>query len=228
MSYDAYTKFLANFDGLNGATAFTAETGQVLAFHGDAHLDTSVKKFGTASLACTEAGGGYCTVSDANFAMGTDDFTIDMQVQIPAWAMPGDPVNGLLDIDTGGAVSGRLAIPVIGDGSIEIDNGLGTLLATAPAVVPLNTMFHFAVVRQSGVMKLFINGVEKASGAVATDFTCTDMFIGSMYSTFRMTGYLDELRISKGIARWFSNFTPPTYAYGSRRTTAPMIISFNE
>ena len=32
-------------------------------------------------------------------------------------------------------------------------------------------------------------------------------------------GYLDELRISKGIARWTSNFTPPVVPYGEATPT---------
>ena len=34
-------------------------------------------------------------------------------------------------------------------------------------------------------------------------------------TNFNFDGYLDEIRISKGIARWTSSFTPPTVPYSS-------------
>ena len=86
---------------------------------------------------------------------------------------------------------------------------------------------HFAIVRSSGFIKVFIDGVEKASKPNTQDYTQAgaiaagnawgtgggamlnigDNNISTGLDTFN--GYIDEIHTSN-IARYTSNFTPPT------------------
>jgi hypothetical protein len=82
---------------------------------------------------------------------------------------------------------------------------------------------HVALVRSgtgTNNLKLYINGAQVAQ-ASAND-TWGDgsetAYIGWGWGTEYTKGYIDEFRISKGIARWTSNFTPPTRPYGDALT----------
>jgi hypothetical protein len=96
----------------------------------------------------------------------------------------------------------------------------------------INTWYHIVLVRTSNTWKFFVDGTQLGSDASASGtmpVTAADMYIG--YGTEvggqNFNGWLDEVRISKGIARWTTNFTSPTLAYGSTFDTTPTINSAN-
>ena len=72
---------------------------------------------------------------------------------------------------------------------------------------------HIALVKDATVYKLYLDGTEIGTTTDAS----VDTFAGALRvgsdGTSAFAGYIDELRISKGIARWTANFTPPTRAY---------------
>ena len=86
---------------------------------------------------------------------------------------------------------------------------LGT---TTPAI---NTWHHVAVARSGTSTKLFLNGVQE--GATFTGDTNNYIVgasrpmigAGGPAGGLELNGWIDELRVSKGIARWTANFTPP-------------------
>lgn len=83
----------------------------------------------------------------------------------------------------------------------------------------LNTWYHIAVVRYGNDWNVYINGTSYGSATYSgsyPDFS-EALFIGvaniSGTPSQYMQGNLDEVRISKGIARYTANFTPPTAAF---------------
>ena len=64
-------------------------------------------------------------------------------------------------------------------------------------------------------LKCFVNGTQVGSTATSEDNLLQDgIAIGMQYNEASFFhGYIDELRVSKGIARWTSSFTPPTAPY---------------
>jgi hypothetical protein len=74
------------------------------------------------------------------------------------------------------------------------------------------TWYHVAVVRNSGTTKLYVNGTATSISVSDTnDYTETEFLLGGYYSSsYTMTGYLQDWRVSPGLARYTSNFTPPT------------------
>jgi hypothetical protein len=90
------------------------------------------------------------------------------------------------------------------------------ILKTPTWTPSLSIWYHIAVVRASGTLKIYIDGTEKASLSDATtDLTYTNtLYIGGKsFDSHWSNGNIDELRISKGIARWTDDFIPPTSEY---------------
>jgi hypothetical protein len=98
-------------------------------------------------------------------------------------------------------------------------NGSGTLSGTTAMVA--NQWYHIAVTRSGSTGRQFINGVldQTTTGfnTILVPDSVTGVLIGAENSVGTVTanynGYIDDLRITKGIARYTSNFTPPTSAF---------------
>jgi hypothetical protein len=77
-----------------------------------------------------------------------------------------------------------------------------------------NQWVHFAVVRNSGTMSLYIDGtsVDSISATASLNGVGTNFTIGAPGDNLAdgMQGYLQDFRITEGLARYTANFTPPT------------------
>lgn len=75
---------------------------------------------------------------------------------------------------------------------------------------------HIAVVRESGILYYYVNGSLIGFGSFTSDLTNTTATIGCTYENSQFyQGRIDELRITKGVARYTENFTPPTGPFPS-------------
>jgi len=90
---------------------------------------------------------------------------------------------------------------------------------TSSTSISTGTWYHVAFVRASGSTKMYLNGTNE--GATYTDST---NYLGSSgrpiiaadgytLGSQAMNGYIDDLRITKGYARYTANFTAPTAAF---------------
>ena len=186
---------------------------------GGAQINTSIKKFGTGSIQFDGTGDRLETPSNANFAFGTGDFTIEFWMY--SNDVSGASQRGFLQTsDTaGGLKTSYTSGIIIVQGSINtgasLNGGLtanvgGTIMGSSTAVINTATWYHVALVRASGIVKLYLNGSEIGSATITANCSGQNLVIGGYYSTdYLYNGYLDDLRITKGIARYTSNFTPP-------------------
>jgi hypothetical protein len=89
---------------------------------------------------------------------------------------------------------------------------INSIVCTSTVTVPQNAWNHIAVVSTGATATIYLNGVNVASGA--TSQTTIDQYlrIGATAGTAAsfVSGYIDDLRITKGVARYIGNFTPPT------------------
>jgi hypothetical protein len=71
------------------------------------------------------------------------------------------------------------------------------------------------VCRYNGTLAVYINGVRNGTASYSTAINCNgNISVGSANNlSASMIGYLDDMRVTKGIARYTSNFTPPTTAF---------------
>jgi len=195
----ANTALLCNF---TDAAIYDATMNVNLETLGDARVSTANSKFGGSSMFFDGTGDSLKIPSSAQHALGTSNFTIEM------WVYNTSTTNRLISYAT-------TTSPIIYFNTSNFllyeNYGVGTVL-TSSISVPLNTWAHIAVCRSSGVTKIFINGVEGASGADTNNWGQNGIYIGVDVSTTYMTGYIDDLRITR-YARYTANFTPPTASF---------------
>jgi len=185
---------------------------------GDAKLSTAVSKFGSSSMSF-DGTGDYLYIPSAqfqNFAFGTGDFTIECWLYQVSFS--GDTVWMASYLTWASSVNfycaTRAGTPNVllfraGD-SVPI-----TLVGNTG--ITANTWTHVAITRASGVTRMFVGGVLQTNthtGSVNISATVQPVGIGAANNGSEpINGYLDDLRITKGYARYTSNFTPPTSAF---------------
>jgi hypothetical protein len=197
------------------ANVYDGAAGNVLSLIGDVASSTTQRKFTTSSSFLINGDGsrGITVVGNReNVAhLGSADFTIEGWVYFTAFSNPGYVLsnrgsnNGWFIAD----YSGTLKMYASSDGSswIVSNKDFGTCT--------LNTWHHFAAVRDGTNIKLYLDGTLGSTTAVSTDSIyadASDLAVGyyTGYTVYNMTGYLQDVRITKGYARYIANFTPPT------------------
>jgi hypothetical protein len=204
---------LLHGDGTNGSTTITdnSPSPKTVTAVGNAQISTTAPKFGTGSIFLDGTGDWLTTPSNTGFAFGTADFTIEGWLK-PAVVTASDRIffDTRVDPDDTGIVffidpNGRLNS--YQGGSLRANSG--SLLLTS------NVWQHFAYVRAAGVLYVYIGGSLGGSAALTTNLTSPGTVrIGVREDdTLPYEGYIDDLRITKGVARYTANFTPPTAAF---------------
>ena len=176
---------------------------------GGATISTGQAKFGDTSMVFDESSD-YATLPTDSFkTFGTGDFTIECFARFAT-----DPNNngqGLFKLSNGylNSTTRGPAVYVQGESSGRWAIYSGSTQYLASIVPAINTWYHVAYVRSSGVTKLYIDGTERISVSDGTDYADTYFTIGGYYTTgYLLNGYIDEFRISH-MARYTSNFTAP-------------------
>ena len=100
---------------------------------------------------------------------------------------------------------------------------LGSIAASvsivSSSVLNLGTWHHLAVSRVNGYISLFQDGVFVGGAADSRAVEpISTVRVGRAVDGWPINGYIDELRITKGVARYTADFTPPTAPFP---TTGP-------
>jgi hypothetical protein len=216
--FDSYTKLLIHFDGTDAANTYTAETGQTVSFSGNAQLDTAQKKFGSASL-LLDGTTDFVTIPDNdNWFFDAGNFTIDF------WVRPHDIATAQQFFTQFTDANNRQIFYLNGAslGYKFILGGVDKASFGAAHGFTADTWYHIAIVRNGNRYDMYKNGTSIANVTDATafpDFTGTFNIGANPSGTESLNGWIDEFRISKGIARWTGNFTVPTTKYSRMQTS---------
>lgn len=214
-SIDSYTKSLLHFNGSDASTTFTDEAGKTWTAYGNAQLDTAQKKFGTASGLFDGTGDYIDTLDSEDFNVGSGDFTIDFWVRVPS--LPGS-VLGVFGQESAAGTDASFQCLIDSFGQIELTiNSDSSSKSKKTSAITVNTWNHVAFVRNSNVLRVFTNGsmdTLDVTGFIVHN-SAAKFTIGRLGELvgYNFNGWIDEFRFSKGIARWTSNFTPPTSEY---------------
>ena len=217
---DSYTKLLLHCDGANDGTTFTdsSASAHTVTAAGNAHTDTAIKKFGTASLQL-DGTGDWLSVPDSedwNFAAG--DFTIDYWIRFNDSDSEYRMIGTYQDIQNFWRFEKRRHNDNYGELHFRwtTGNSNNILLQGGPLNWADDTWYHLAVVRYGNVFTMYRDGFNvgrETNSTTLSNFT-SPLTVGVQDTTATgaspVNGYMDEVRISKGVARWTENFTPAT------------------
>lgn len=208
---------LLHMNGANGSTTYLDQTGKTWSVQGNAQQSTAEKLFGTASTVLDGVSEFITTANHIDFQFGSADFTIEMAVrltQLPQYSAGFSATfYSQLEASTGLSLQFR-TYPT---NRFVVYLGSATEIGDFPVTLAINTWYRIALSRKAGVLRMFVDGVKVGSDVTSThDFSPVSQGpqIGGFYysSTYYgvVNGYIDELRISKGVGRYTANYTVDT------------------
>ncbi|MFZ5980319.1 MAG: LamG-like jellyroll fold domain-containing protein, partial [Candidatus Zixiibacteriota bacterium] len=206
---DAYDKLLIHSDSTDGATSFGDSTiGKTITVAGNTHHEKDQAKIGQTSM-YFDGTGDYLSLADSDdWNFGSGDFTVDTWVYATSW----DNYDGIVAKWHSVTDASRDWAIIAASGVINFawHTGSGTGGIAGVSALSTNAWHHIAAVRNGSDMKLYVDGSEYATGSITTiRDSAVVLDIGS-YSdpNYYFNGYIDEVRVSKGVARWTANFDP--------------------
>lgn len=210
---------LLHGEGANNSTSVTDSSNAAASItcNGAACIKTAQKKFGSSSL-YFDGSASYLTAPDVSeYDFGSGDFTIDLQVY---WESVGASCFLQQSDGTSGYVLKWTLYYASGSLYLAGHNPSGSPLTwiSASWTPSAGTWYHIALTRSGNSFRFFVNGTQV--GSTTTNSTALPnsngaLHIGRFYdepisSNGNHNGYMDEIRITKGVARYTSNFTAPT------------------
>jgi hypothetical protein len=200
---------LLHGNGANGSTTIidSSPSPKTVTAAGNAQISTAQSRFDGASIALDGSGSYLQVPRSAAFDFETGNFTIE------AWCRFG--TSGDIAIVGGvGPINGTLMIRRLGDNTLRLGRNLVGWDVTSPQLTwATNQFYYIAATKSGGIVRLFRDSAEVASAANPQSYALaspSDSFwaVGasqSIANTFSpgqfMGGNVDELRITKGIAR---------------------------
>ena len=149
---------------------------------------------------------------DPNFGFGKDNFTIE------GWVYP-TATDAYLIVDTRRQNEGKVNLGLTNAAAGMLVSYGSTAIVTANTGAGMNRWTHFAAVRTANTMTLYLNGLVAANGSMTDDLGTTGSFcLGTAgdargNNSYDFHGYLSDVRITRGYARYTTAFTPPTEPY---------------
>ena len=206
---------LINF---TNAGIFDSASKNVLETVGNAQVSTTQAKFGTTSIAFDGTGDYLYEPNNINYDFLSGDFTIEF------WLKTSQTTSGTTLVSkatSGGATNTNwgifLNLPSANNISFYASDGTTyQISALGGGTANDNNWNHFAVTRSGSSFKAFLNGTQIGStgtwsGSISS--TSRPFYVGDNGGGNYFNGYIDDLRITKGYARYTANFTAPTAAF---------------
>jgi hypothetical protein len=146
-------------------------------------------------------------ISGSDLAAGSGDFTVDFWIYIIVRA---DKV--IFDTRTGPTTNNCMLFIIQNAGGVGLYVHTGYyVFNNVGATVALSTWHHMAISRASGVTRMFINGTLITSQADTVNYSVSGLSVGSTVdNSVFFNGFIDNFRLTPGVARYTASFTPPT------------------
>ena len=216
---DSYTKLLLHCNGANDGTTFTDSSSSNKTVTATTVVTkTATKVLGTASAFFNNNRSSnhfkLSLATSADWEFGSSDFTIDFWAYVTA----NDVIfmkrtNGSHDMQFNTNSNKLRFYWADSTGALQMH------LINATSVTT-NTWHHVAVVKSGSTGYLFLDGHNETLTTNVMSTTLQDIGSGNLIigdyplnAVVSLNGYMDEIRISKGIARWTKSFTTPSREY---------------
>lgn len=210
--YFSYVKVLLHCDGTNNSTTIldSSLNARTVTPYYNSKLSTTQQKFGVSSL-YQDGTDDYVSFNSSDIDVGANNFTIEFWIYPTASSTVrryigyenGSPVQGIVIRDNNGSLH---AYVVVDSTYYHI------YTSTAPT---LNTWQHIALVRVGNVFTLYKDGVSIGSitQAITIKPSTNSLWYIGFPGTEYFVGYMDEIRVTQGIARYTAAFTPSTIPF---------------
>lgn len=196
---------LLHMDGPNGSTTFVDSSGNnfpLSAVGSTAISDVNVK-FGTGSML-----GEAITTNITGSEIGMQDFTYE------TWVTYEGENQDILVLGNGGLGFGGSSM-YYQSGNLNWADG-SVIVSTPVVTAGLDgTLKHVAIVREAGVLSMYVEGILQDSGASTENHVLGDVVIGSVFFVPSTYVYQDEARLTVGVARYTAPFTPSIKAFAN-------------
>ena len=203
--YYPQTSLLMHFNGTNGSTTMTDNSKNnttVTSVNGTA-ISTAQSKFGGSSVLFDGTNDYLSIVNNSALNLSGGSYTIECWIRPTGnYANYNTIIAKRADPSTGWEVYLRITT-----GVLSFYNGTNYESSVTPTA---NVWSHVAAVYNGTTINLYLNGVSVLSTAVGNTDYNVPIYIGSYTTVEYFIGYIDELRVTKGIARYTGNFTPST------------------
>ena len=106
---------------------------------------------------------------------------------------------------------------------VIVESSFTKVILTTPYTDNIEKWVHGAIVRRGSTFYLFGDGelLDTDTYSSALNTIAQPLYVGSYAYYGAWYGYIDEFRISKGIARWNNEFTVPNRSYRPMLTSPP-------
>lgn len=215
--------FRTTFIGASGPAEAEAPLGREITVFGDAQIDTSQSKFGGSSVQF-DGTGDQLQIDISDFFETSGNFTVEGWYRFSSF-----PASGLHDLFMFGIVNvgSRVGCYIDPSAKVFVDFRGGTPDIGASSPLSANTWYHIALVQNSGVCTLYINGQSSNSCTPGIAVGGNGIMQISGYRlngvvNRSLNGHVDEFRVSD-TARYTGNFTAPTSAFTGDANTLLLI-----
>lgn len=217
---------LLHMDGVDGSITFTdssAVPNDVTAY-GGATVSAAQSKFGESLF--LNGSGAYLSIpyKTSAFRWWDSQFTLEVFVfpvalstfsYVEATAIIPKLIGNSSIVNS----TNYWSFGPVSDGRVLLRywNGVTNAVYSA-ATIPESQWSHIALVVNDGKITIYVNGVGSAPVAIAgtpQDAQTLPLLVGATNSRY-VNGYIDEMRITKGVARYTENFTPPTKPFPNK------------
>lgn len=203
----ANTSLLCNF---TNAGIFDNAAKNNLLTVGTARISTAEKKYGSGSM-LFNGSTDYCRAIApvGTHQFGTGDFTIECWAYCTNLAGGTTGAMEIIDFRSSTINEARPTLAIQNSQFLYYANGSNRIVS---GTISANTWYHVAVVRSSGSTKLYVNGTNVGvTYSDTTNYLDSNPTIANWFPNpiYGFAGYIDDVRITKGIAHYTANFTPP-------------------
>lgn len=203
----ANVSLLLHCDGTNGSTTFTdnSPSPKTVTVNGNTQISTAQSKFGGASGLFDGTGDYIDTPDNSDFTFGTGDWTIEFFARFISFSTP----PTVFENRFGAFGSGLVIYNYTGTFFALFLNG--GIRASTTFGLSVDTWYHIAASKASGTTRFFVDGVQQDPNFTdSNDYAQTKFRFGAnLNGDNALNGYIDDVRITKGVGRYTANFTPP-------------------
>jgi len=189
-----------------------SQSTESLALAGNTTASTAQYKYLPTSM-YFDGTGDYISMPTDTFAFGTDDFTIEF------WIYHTSATGYQTPFDLGYIDAGSILMQTANNSLAYVTYHGSTLQLQESGSFSTNTWYHIALVRNGATMTLYRDGTASATGTYSNNYNYSGAKLSNIGAghwnspgTNPITGYISDFRVTKGLARYTANFTPPSAA----------------